>query len=175
MKKIKMSLSAKSIKNAIKELQKYKNELRDKSEKFIDMLSDAGEKAMLEAINESPLGNTVSVRVEKQHTEYGCKAMLIAAGEKHEVEGRDPFYTVLAIEFGSGIHYNKIPNPKANEMEYGVGTYPGQIHAFEDGWYYLGNDDKWHYTHGVRATMPMYKAEMEIMQKFNRIAKEAFK
>ena len=48
MKKIKMSLSAKSIKNAIKELQKYKNELRDKSEKFIDMLSDAGEKAMLD-------------------------------------------------------------------------------------------------------------------------------
>ena len=48
------------------------------------------------------------------------------------------------------------------------------IHAFEDGWYYLGNDNQWHYTHGVKATMPMYNATIEIINQYKQIAREVF-
>ena len=101
--------------------------------------------------------------------------ILIAAGKTVEVEDREPFYTLLAIEFGAGIYYNSgNENPKANDFGLGVGTYPGQIHAFEDGWYYLGDDNQWHYTHGVKAAMPMYNATMEIINQYKQIAREVF-
>ena len=105
----------------------------------------------------------------------GCKAVLIATGSTKIAKGREPFYTILAIEFGAGIHYNPIPNPKTADLGFGVGTFPGQMHAFEDGWYYLGEDDKWHYSHGVKATMPMYKASAEIISRYKQIAAEVFK
>lgn len=82
--------------------------------------------------------------------------------------------TLLIVEFGAGIHYNSKGNPKADEMGYGVGTFPGQIHAFEDGWYYWGEDEKWHYTHGIKATMPMYNASVAIREKVQECAKEVF-
>ena len=90
-------------------------------------------------------------------------------------EGQTVFYTLLAVEFGAGIFYNSKENPKAPELGFGVGTYPGQIHAFEDGWYYW--DDKtetWRYTHGIKATMPMYNAEQQIIQQYVKIAREVF-
>ncbi len=43
------------------------------------------------------------------------------------------------------------------------------LHAFSDGWYYLGNDNQWHYTHGVKATMPMYNATIEIINQYKQI------
>ena len=82
---------------------------------------------------------------------------------------------MLAVEFGAGIFYNSEENPKAPELGFGVGTYPGQIHAFEDGWYYW--DDKtetWRYAHGIKATMPMYNAEQQIIQQYVKIAMEVF-
>ena len=102
-------------------------------------------------------------------------AILIATGKTVTSEDREPFYTLLAVEFGAGIVYNSAENPKAPELGFGVGTYPGQIHAFEDGWYYL--DDKtetWRYTHGIKATIPMYNAEQQIIPQYVPIAREAF-
>ena len=101
--------------------------------------------------------------------------ILIATGKTVTSEDREPFYTLLAVEFGAGIFYNSKENPKAPELGFGVGTYPGQIHAFEDGWYYW--DDKtetWRYTHGIKATMPMYNAEQQIIQQYVKIAREVF-
>lgn len=169
------SLSENSINEAIRQLQQYKQSLQYKCGLLVERLAELGDKAAIMSISESPLGKTVSMRVEKSPSEMGCQAVLIATGKTIEAEGREPFYTLLAVEFGAGIYYNSgNEHPKANDLGLGVGTYPGQIHAFEDGWYYLGNDDKWHYTHGVKATMPMYNASMEIVRQYKRIAKEVF-
>lgn len=174
-KKISMELSEDSIKNAIRELEDYKQDLVRKCKILAEKLAEAGEQVAIEKVTASPLGRTVRLKIEREPTDMGCKAVLIAIGKKVEAEGREPFYTLLAIEFGAGIYYNREnENPKANELGFGVGTYPGQIHAFEDGWYYLGNDDKWHYTHGVKATMPMYSASLEIIQRYKEIAREVF-
>lgn len=174
MKKISFGLSVKSIQNAIKEIEDYQRSFNKKVEEFVTELSKYGRIVAMEKVQESPLGKTVTLRCEATPEEMGCKAILIATGELKQTEGHEPFSTLLAIEFGSGIFHNKVPNPKANEMGYGVGTFPGQIHAFEDGWYYLGDDDKWHYTHGVKATMPMYNASVEMAKNAKRIAREVF-
>ena len=126
-------------------------------------------------LDDEAMTRTVTLRVDRKPIQDGYQAILIATGKTVEVEDREPFYTLLAIEFGAGIYYNSgNENPKANDFGLGVGTYPGQIHAFEDGWYYLGNDNQWHYTHGVKATMPMYNATMEIVNQYKQIAREVF-
>lgn len=166
-------LSVKGIQNIIDQLRTYKKELNDKTELFCRKLAEAGLTVAESNIAESPLGKTISVRIDTEPSKTGCKAMLIAKGQKKSNE-RGTVSTLLLVEFGAGIHYNANANPKAGEMGYGVGTFPGQIHAFEDGWYYCGEDEKWHYTHGVKATMPMYNASVAIREKVKECAKEAF-
>ena len=84
---------------------------------------------------------------------------------------------MLAIEFGAGIHYNPTPNPLvSSEFPYGVGTFPGQTHAYQDMWWYWDEDNQeWRPTHGVKATMPMYKASEEMKNNILKIAKDVFR
>lgn len=170
---IRGELSVKGIQSIIDQLREYKQELNDKTELFCRKLAEAGLVVAESRIAESPLGKTVSVRIDMEPSKGGCKAILIAKGQK-KTNDYGTASTLLFVEFGAGIHYNANANPKAGEMGYGVGTFPGQIHAFEDGWYYWGEDEKWHYTHGVKATMPMYNASVAIREKIYECAKEAF-
>lgn len=174
-KTISMTLSSKSIQAAIKELEKYRDSLQAKCDLLVSRLAQIGQTVAIQHISESPLGNTITVRVDKAPQLMTSNAILIATGKVVTSEDREPFYTLLAVEFGAGIFYNSQENPKAPELGFGVGTFPGQIHAFEDGWYYW--DDKtgtWRYTHGIKATMPMYNAEQQIIQQYVEIAKEVF-
>lgn len=172
-KTISMTLSTKSIQAAIKELEKYRDSLQAKCDLLVSRLAQIGQTVAIQHISESPLGNTITV--DKAPQLMTSNAILIATGKTVTSEDREPFYTLLAVEFGAGIFYNSKENPKAPELGFGVGTYPGQIHAFEDGWYYW--DDKtetWRYTHGIKATMPMYNAEQRIIQQYVKIAREVF-
>lgn len=174
-KTISMTLSSKSIQAAVKELEKYCDSLQAKCDFLVSRLAQIGQTVAIQHISESPLGNTITVRVDKAPQLMTSNAILIATGQTITSENREPFYTLLAIEFGAGIFYNSEENPKAPELGFGVGTYPGQIHAFEDGWYYW--DDKtetWRYTHGIKATMPMYNSEQQIIQQYVKIAREVF-
>ncbi len=168
-------LSQSSIKQLQKDLQEYQQEVIQKTKELAKRLAEIGVKVAEAKIDESPLGKYVTLKTDITEEKAGCKAILIATGEVKQSEGYADFNTLLAIEFGAGIHYNPTPNPNADEFGLGVGTFPGQIHAFEDGWYYW--DDKsqeWRYTHGVKATMPMYSASMEIIQSVVKTAREIF-
>lgn len=172
---LKADLSVQEIRKLQDELKKYQNELIKKCKLLATELAEIGVKVAEAKISESPLGKYVSIHTDITEEQAGCKAILIATGEVKESEGYEPFNTLLAIEFGAGIHYNPTPNPNADKFGLGVGTFPGQIHAFEDGWYYW--DDKaqeWRYTHGVKATMPMYSADMAIIKDVVKTAKEVF-
>lgn len=172
-KTITISLSQSSIQNAIKELRQYQNDLNRKCEEFCRRLTELGKINAEARVNESPLGKYVTITTDIQPEKSGCKAMLIATGVTKSTDCGD-VNTLLLIEFGAGIHYNPVDNPKAGELGFGVGTFPGQTHAFEDGWYYPGDDGEWHYTHGVKATMPMYNASTEMLLNIRKIAKEVF-
>ena len=168
-------LSVKGIKALKSQLLQYKDSLPIKCETLVSMLLQSGLAVSQAKISESPLGKYVTVTTNISADKMGCKGILLAKGAVKEQEGYAPFSVLLAIEFGAGIHYNPTPNPNADKFGLGVGTFPGQVHAFEDMWFYWDEKtQEWKPTHGVKATMPMYSADMEIIQNVVKIAKEVF-
>lgn len=173
---LKSDLSVSGIRNLQKELEKYRDSLTYKCRLLAEKLSEIGANVINAKVDESPLGKYVTLKTEITEEQAGCKAILIATGEVKEQEGYAPFNTLLAIEFGAGIHFNPIPNPNAGEFGLGVGTFPGQTHAYQDYWFYWNEEQqKWLPTHGVKATMPMYSASLELQKEVAKIAKEVFK
>ena len=171
----KADLSVNGIEALKKQLLQYKDELPTKCETLVSRLLQSGVEVSQSKISESPLGKYVTVTTNISADNMSCKGILLEKGAVKEQEGYAPFSILLAIEFGAGIHYNPTPNPNADKFGLGVGTYPGQIHAFEDLWFYWDEDaQEWKPTHGVKATMPMYSADMEIIQNVVKLAKEVF-
>lgn len=172
---IKIDLSQKSIQNAISQIRKYQSDLEKKNELFVRRLAELGYQSAVSAINDSPIGRVVTVQTDIKSEQTGCKAILIATGKTVTSSDGREFNLLLAIEFGAGIRYNHTANPKAKDFGMGVGTFPGQTHAYDEkGWYYLGEDNEWHHSYGIKATMPMYWASVDILNNIRRIAKEVF-
>ena len=172
----KSELSVKGIEALKSQLLQYKDSLSIKCEKLVSRLLQSGVAVSQSKISESPLGKYVTVTTNISADKMGCKGILLAKGAVKEQEGYEPFSILLAIEFGAGIYFNPEPNPLiSSEFPYGVGTFPGQTHAYEDMWWYWDeNTQEWKPTHGVKATMPMYNADMEIIQNVVKYAKEVF-
>lgn len=176
--RFKANLSERSINNLKAELINYKNNtLQNKLNLFTRRLAEVGLNTASVKISESPLGKYISVRIENKSLNGGSIAFLIASGKTLHSEGYEPFNILLGVEFGAGIHYNKDEiNPYANELGFGYGTFPGQLHALKDeGWYYWdAKAETWKHSYGVKATMPMYNAYIEIIPKIRAIAREVF-
>ena len=172
----KADLSVKGIEALKSQLLQYKDSLSIKCETLVSRLLQSGVEVSQSKISESPLGKYVTVTTNISADKMGCKGILLAKGAVKEQEGYEPFSILLAVEFGAGIHYNPTPNPLiGSEFPYGVGTYPGQTHAYEDMWWYWDEKtQEWKPTHGVKATMPMYSADMQIIQNVVKTAKEVF-
>lgn len=173
---LKADLSVQGIQKLQDELRKHQNNLTMKCRMLATELAEIGVKVAEAKIGESPIGKYVNIKIDITEQQAGCKAILIATGEVKESEGYAPFNTLLAIEFGAGIHYNPTPNPNADKFGFGVGTFPGQIHAEDpNGWYFWDDrKEKWIHSYGVKATMPMYHADMEIIKNVVKKAKEVF-
>lgn len=173
---IKGDLSVKGINKMRKELQKYKQSFEYKCKRYVERLLEEGVEVAQAKVGESPLGKYVAISTDIKETEIGCKAILIATGDVKYSDDYEPFSTILAIEFGAGISYNPKENPNASDLGFGVGTFPGQTHAFEDGWYFWDDaKQKWIYSKGVKATMPMYEAQKKIVEVAKEVAQEVFK
>ena len=171
-------LSTDSLDNLKQELLQYKNmELPNKCRELIKRLMESGVEVANAKLSESPLGSQVTITTTMSSENYGGKGIILAKGAVHQAEGYDPFSILLAIEFGAGVHYNPsgTPNPKSAELGFGVSTFPGQTHAWQDTWFYWDDkEQEWKPSHGIKAIMPMYSADMEIIQNIEKIAKEVF-
>lgn len=174
---LKADLSLEGIEALKRQILQYKDDLPIKCEKVVSKLLQSGVEVANTSISESPLGKYVAVTTNISSEKMGCNGILLAKGQVKEQDGYAPFSILLAIEFGAGVHFNPTPNPLiSSEFPYGVGTFPGQTHAYQDMWYYWDeNKQKWMPTHGVKATMPMYKASEEIRNNILKIAKEVFR
>lgn len=172
----KSDLSVKGIEALKSQLLQYKDSLYIKCETLVSRLLQSGVDVSQSKISESPLGKYVTVTTNISADNMGCKGILLAKGAVKEQDGYAPFSILLAIEFGAGVHFNPTPNPIiSSEFPYGVGTFPGQVHAYQDLWFYWDeNTQEWKPTHGVKATMPMYNADMEIIKNVVKFAKEVF-
>ena len=127
-KTIKCDLSTKSIQNALKKLKAYQNELQRKNEIFVKRLSEIGLDVIqttMESIPDEEKGSYYTEIINDQNGNI-VGASVRLSGEK-----------VLFIEFSAGITYGSNNYPLPSGSEYGVGTYPGQTHAFSPyGWWY---------------------------------------
>lgn len=175
-KNIKINLfNQKSIQSAIKQLEQYRDDLPRKCQEICRRLCEIGQQTALVAIQDSPQGKAVTLRMDIDPSRAGCKAMLIGTGKTVTDDKGRTFNLLLGIEFGSGIRLNPTANPLASEFGMGVGTFPDQKHALNPGgWMYLDKDGNWKHSYGIKATMPFYKAMNSMRQNLDKVVKEVF-
>lgn len=165
---IKCGLSQKSIQNAINQLKSYQNELKNKNELFVQRLAELGipviDQNIMMAQGDSDKNHNTYIKINR-FDDY-AQATLVCEGSG-----------LLFIEFGAGIHYNgaagSSPHPKGEEFRYTIGSY-GQGKGKNESWVYVADSGEWVRSYGTQATMPVYKASVEIMQNIRKIAKEVF-
>lgn len=157
-KTIRIELSDESIRNGIKEVQRYKRWVLKKEAELRSRLATLG--ATVASIQFSRAiyngTNDVSVRVD----DTGTVAVIYAEGE-----------SVAFIEFGSGAKYG-YGHPQAGEFGTGPGTYP-------EGKGHWDNEKGWWYGHGQHSygnppAMAMYDAVQKMTEELTMIAKEVF-
>ena len=169
MRKISIPLSVSGIENAVKEFKTYTNSFDVKCERLIERLIDVGI-PVIQQYAGSFKGD--SNRNTKVYFELHRQPNANSAWGKLVAQNKD----ILFIEFGAGIYWNQgqPPHPQEIEFGYGVGTYPGQTHAFDkDGWYYW-NGFRRIKSYGTQATMPVYESYIEMKTRVLDIAKEVF-
>lgn len=170
MKKIRMTLSTSSIKDAIRQLEEHKRELSFKTMLFVQRLGEVGLRTV-EAHKQSRGDsdfNDLEAHVELERiSDMSVKAKLI-------LHGKD----VAFIEFGAGVHYNgtggSSPNPYGQSLGMIIGSY-GKGYGLDDSWiYYDEESGRFKTSYGTEAAMPMYLADVEIRRQFIEVAKEVF-
>lgn len=167
--RLNVTLSERSINAAINQLRSYQKSLDAKCEMFVRRLADIGiTEAMrvlaFDGVGDAPRGADFAVYVTNEGK--ATRAMMVVSGEG-----------ILFWEFGAGIEYNNgAAHPKAGALGMGVGTYPGQTHVPDPGyWYYTDETGQSVRSVGTQATMPMYRASVEMFTKIYAIAREVFK
>ena len=168
MKTISFDLSIKSIEDAIQQIEEYKSSFRYKLSLFLERLADIGITTIddnMATEGDSSPDHSAYVRIESSG-DY-AEATLV-------LQGRD----IAFIEFGAGVHFNEnagsSPHPKGAALGYTIGSY-GYGQGAKDHWTYMsaetGNRET---SYGTKAAMPMYKAEVEMTERFKTIAREVF-
>lgn len=81
------------------------------------------------------------------------------------------------MEFGAGVYYNgavgSSPNPLGTDLGYTIGSY-GKGNGRKEVWGFKDADGTVHLTHGVPASMPLYRAVQSVANDIERIAREVF-
>lgn len=167
---ISMSLSRRSIRSAINKLKTEKEELKRKTSIFVQRLAEVG----IETIDSTGPGlGDSDFSGLNSFVQMGTDGSTVTA--TLFIQGRD----VAFIEFGAGVFYNGnpggSPNPQGTKVNppMTIGSF-GKGHGLEDSWWYKDDSGQWHESHGTQATMPMYRAEQEIIKKFQDVAQEVF-
>ena len=161
-----MSLSQSSIRQAIDELNQYKESLKRKNEIFVDRLSKIG----LDVVQQ-----TMEAIPDEEKGPYYTEIINNSSGDIIGAAIRLSGQKVLFIEFSAGITYGSKNYPLPSGKEYGMGTYPGKGHwNSPGGWYYKDDSGELHHSFGNRAYMPMYHAEQAIIMAVRSVAKEVF-
>lgn len=172
------TLSTDSINKLKQDLLQYKdNVLPKKLDEFVRRLAESGIPTVESNIAQAGFSydsNGVESGSNTEHNVYVKLDSLIGMSRATLVlEGKE----ILFIEFGAGTYYNgavgSSPHPKGQENGFLIGTY-GMGHGSRKVWGYYADSGELVMTHGTKATMPMYKADMEIIKNVTKIAKEVF-
>lgn len=148
----------KSINNAVKELNRYKQWVTAKENELRIRLATMGATvASIQFARAIYNGtNDVTVRVD----DTGSVAVIYAEGD-----------AVAFIEFGSGAKYG-YGHPMNNELGTGPGTYPSDKGNWNkpQGWWYGHNQ----HSFGNPPAMAMYQAREQMVEQITQIARQVF-
>ena len=160
-----------SIDAAVKEIRDYADwvkrktdELRERVAYFIAKDASAVFNTAVadDLIGEGAVIGSVNVVVE----DNGNMTLVIANGED-----------AVFMEFGAGVYYNggvgSSPNPLGAALGYTIGSY-GKGNGAKAVWGFKGEDGALHLTHGVPASMPIYRALQSVVNDIEQIAREVF-
>lgn len=176
-KTISIDLSLKGIQDLKQYLLDYADSLKNKLDRFVYELANEGipvvESNMAEAsytYDEKGIqsGSDTTHKTYVKLNSFGnyAKATLI-------VEGAE----VLFIEFGAGVSQNvkagSTTHPLGAQYGFLIGSY-GQGHGAQNVWGYYADSGELVLTRGTKATMPVYKASLEIENSVVEIAKRVF-
>ena len=157
-----MSLSAKSVEQAIRELKAFRDSLEKRKEQMLEELVNIGlyeaqvrfTSAMYDGVND------VEVNVETIENGY----RIVAEGK-----------AVAFIEFGAGVYYNPTepyPNPRPEGIV-GIGEY-GKGYGKRQAWGFKDDSGELVITHGNPAAMPLWYASEEMRNSILKIARRVF-
>lgn len=157
-----------SIDRVIKEIRLQRNEISNKCSEFVRRLSKIGipviKQNIVSTIGDSDKNHNIYIKVNS----FGSYSQATLY-----VEGRD----MLFMEFGSGVYYNGSvggsPHPKGKEFGYTIGSY-GKGQGKNESWFYYTDSGEIAMSHGTKASMPVYKASIEIRTQILKIAREIF-
>lgn len=170
MKTIYVKLDPISIKDAIKELKKYKKNLEKKTRVLVQKLTDLG-------------AEVVRVKIVSMGAYYSGELL----------SGVDGYYSptlnagfvkvtndhVAFVEFGTGVVGQQNPHKNGEYLAkaaWGYATGP-KIFTTKDGrvgWIYPTDDGGYRFTEGMKSRPFMYETALELQRKFPQIAKEVF-
>ena len=181
--KLNISLFKKGdIDKAIKEIEKYQQQLNERGEIFLRRLAE-----IRIPVIDSRIARTQGDS-DPTHSTY---VTVYSFGDYSEatltVEGKDTLY----MEFGAGVHFNgEAGTSKRKEAEYKSDVIDYHISGGEEVGYTIGSygkglgaNDFWFYeaengdvimSHGTEASMPLYHATMEIINNIERVAREVY-
>ena len=166
--KITVTLSESDLDRTVDELIKYQRRLEEKNEVFVQKLMDSALPEIAEAMSS---GETGSNDGEDSSREYTVKPETDRGGAR--TKGTLTLFNsdILFWEFGAGVYYNgSTVAGYASKFGYGPGTYPGQTHVPEPGyWYYKKKK-----SYGTEATMPMYYSMQKMREMASTVAREVF-
>lgn len=161
MSRIVFTLDTISLNQAIRAVDKYKQNMLRKCALFTSRLGAEG-KMVANAVMSGHVFSGETIDSLKFEDLGGGHGQLVTASK-----------AILFFEFGAGI--GGVGHPLAGEMGMGAGTYPGKGHWNDpNGWWYRGDDGNWHHTYGNAPHMPMYKASRAMIAAIERIGREVF-
>ena len=159
--RIDIDLSSDSFLNAAEQLKKYADSLQGKAETLVQKLGDIGVQSANFYLEHDATGET---RNSIQFSKNGNEGTVSVGG------------AAVWIEFGTGVTKNSTKHPKASEIGMSDwGTYGKGHGADPNGWWYPGNDGKWHHTFGITSNPFMYSASQDMRRELKDIAREVFK
>ena len=169
---IEISLSERSIKKAIRELEAYKLEVNRKCEELAKRLAQEGvvvAKMFLMSYS-TALPPDVLPSIQ-------WKAGDILANESTYIIFTDS-ENAMFIEFGTGIvgAQNPHPDPKpvtSSKTNLTYTKYDMNEHGYK-GWVYRDDKGDWHWTRGMPAMPYMYNTVLDLYTKVSKIAREVF-
>lgn len=178
---IRFGLSESEITEAIREIEKFKQEFQRKVDLYRKRIAEEIKNIASLNFDSSDMDDVVGIVVDKQllHTGGTRKPdVKVRVEEKGQIsvvvaDGKDAVW----CEFGAGVHHNgsvgSSPNPYGNALGFTIGSY-GEGRGKQQVWGYENENGEIVITRGTPASMPMYNAAQEVARKAIEIAREVF-